>query len=181
MTHLFWKLINTFSKSLDLTKKHLNLRTPKKLFRLYFVYLHHEKANHRLPATISPWKCLKWSFASLPCDTARHRFLTWACWTPIFHQTQNLTYFTEAEVRPDSSRLALLSFSVWLAVGLREIVVNLSRTWKVLYWVWRRCRPWLCFWCVNPVTLMPKHFSGCDTAQRVNAALNVKDWLAMFE
>lgn len=78
---------------------------------------------------------LKCSFASRPCDTVRHRFLTWACWTPIFHQTQNLTYFTEAEGRPDSSRLAPLSFSVWLAVGLREIVVNLSRTWKVLYWL----------------------------------------------
>lgn len=79
---------------------------------------------------------LKCSFASWPCDTVRYRFLTWACWTPIFHQThKNLTYFTEAEAKPDNSRLAPLSFSVWLAVGLREIVVNLSRTWKVLYWL----------------------------------------------
>lgn len=78
---------------------------------------------------------LKCSFASRPCDTVRYRFLTWACWTPIFHQTQNLTYFTEAEGTPDSRRLAPLSSSVWLAAGLREIVVNLSRTWKVLYWL----------------------------------------------
>lgn len=78
---------------------------------------------------------LKCSFASRPCDTVRYRSLTSACWTPIFHQTQNLTYFTEAEGKSDSSRLAPLSFSVWLAVGLREIVVNLSRTWKVLYWL----------------------------------------------
>lgn len=49
--------------------------------------------------------------------------------------TQNLTYFTAAEGKRDSSRLAPLSFSVWLAVGLREIVVNLSRTWKVLHWL----------------------------------------------
>lgn len=47
--------------------------------------------------------------------------------------------------------------------------------------VWRCCRPRLCFWCVNPVTLMPKHFSGSDAAQRVRAALNAADWLEMFD
>lgn len=46
--------------------------------------------------------------------------------------TRNLTYFAKVAGKPDSGRLAPLSFCVWLAIGLCEIVVNLSRRSKVL-------------------------------------------------
>lgn len=125
---------------------------------------------------------LKCFFASQPCDIFRYHFLTWACWTPIFHQTQNLTYFTEAEGKPDSSRLAPIIFfrltCCWLTWNCGEPEQNMK---GAVLTVWRCCRPRLGFWCVNPVTLMPKHFSGSDTAPRVKATLNARDWLAMFD
>lgn len=103
----------------------------------------------------------------------------------IFHQTVNLTYFAEAEggkAPIAAARPHYLFFLSDLLLALREIVVNLSGTWKVaVLTVPRRCRPRLGFWCVNPVTVMPKHFGGCDTARGVNAAPCAKDWLAMFE
>lgn len=96
--------------------------------------------------------------------------------------TQNLTYFTEAEGKRDSSRLAPLSFPVWLAVGLREIVVNLSRTWKVLYW---RCDA-----AVGPDTafdvLILSHWCQSTSAAlilpRGSRLHSIQEfWLAMFD
>lgn len=125
----------------------------------------------------------KRSFASRPCDTARYRFPARACWTQIFNQTHRIWHISlKLREKPDSSSLAPLSFSVWLAVGLREIVVNLSRTWKVLHW--------LCDAAVGPDTafdvLILSHW-----CQSTSAALTLprgsklhsthRDWLAMFD
>lgn len=116
---------------------------------------------------------LQRAFPSWPCDKVRYRFLTWSCWTPIFHQTLNLTCFTEAEVKLDSSSLGppIIFFRLtccWLTWNCSEPEQNMKGAVETAR---RCCRPRHCFWCVNPVTLMPKHFCSSDSAQRVTAAL----------
>lgn len=176
-------------KSWDLTLRHLNPWLPKNYLDLIFPPCWLLKVCIMKSKTMQAWSNnfslnvrLKWSFASRPCDTVRYRFLTWACWTPIFHQTHRIWHISlklrESLIAAGWPIIFFRLTCCWLTWNCSEPEQNMK---GAVLTVRRCCRPRHCFWCVNPVTLMPKHFSSSDTAQRVKAALNARDWLAMFD